>query len=226
VSLPVEAAPPDLIELGRIVSAYGIKGWVKIQPHSAQANVLLGTSVWWLKAPVPSGKQGAFSRHGSGAASAVTVKAGPGAQTRLLQGSSYRVQDSRFHADSVVAQLESVADRNQAEALKGYTVWAPRSAFPAPDEDEYYWVDLLGCRLYGEQGSETVLLGEIIEVIDNGAHGVLRVVRACETEGGVLEHLLNEKGRAQEVLVPFVQAHVHTVDLQNKSLYSNWPADW
>jgi 16S rRNA processing protein RimM len=204
VTQSAEAAPHDLVELGRIVSAYGVKGWVKIQPHSAHADVLLGTSVWWLKAPVPSGKLGAFSH----------------------QGKSYRVQSSRFHTDSVVAQLDSVSDRNLAEALKGYTVWAPRSSFPAADDDEYYWIDLIGCRLYGEQGSETVLLGEIIEVIDNGAHGVLRVARACETEGGVLERLMNEKGRAQEVLVPFVQAHVHTVDLQNKSLYSNWPADW
>jgi|TARA_R110000850_G_scaffold276757_2_gene420075 16S rRNA processing protein RimM len=204
VTQSAEAAPHDLVELGRIVSAYGVKGWVKIQPHSAHADVLLDTSVWWLKAPVPPGKQGAFSQ----------------------QGTNYRVQSSRFHTDSVVAQLDSVSDRNQAEALKGYTVWAPRSAFPAADDDEYYWIDLIGCRLYGEQGSETVLLGEIIEVIDNGAHGVLRVARACETESGVLERLLNEKGRAQEVLVPFVQAHVHTVDLQNKSLYSNWPADW
>ena len=36
------AAPADLIELGRITAAYGIKGWVKVQPHSAQAEVLLG----------------------------------------------------------------------------------------------------------------------------------------------------------------------------------------
>lgn len=200
-----ETAPHDLVELGRIVSAYGVKGWVKIQPHSAQADVLLGTTVWWLQAPIPPGKQGAFSH---------------------LPFASHRVSASRFHAGSVVAQLESVVNRDQAEAMRGYTVWAPRSAFPEPDNDEYYWVDLVGCRLYGEQDAETLLLGEIVEVIDNGAHGVLRVVRAHETEGGVMQHLLNEKGRAQEVLVPFVQAHVHTVDLQNKRLYSNWPADW
>ncbi len=144
----------------------------------------------------------------------------------MPEGMMYRVQASRFHTDSVVAQLASVNDRDQAEAMKGYTVWAPRSAFPAPDDDEYYWIDLIGCRLYGEQDTETVLLGEILEVIDNGVHGVLRVARACETESGALERLLNEKGRPQEILVPFVQAHVYKVDLQNKSLYSNWPTDW
>jgi|TARA_R110000851_G_scaffold295568_1_gene450491 16S rRNA processing protein RimM len=215
-----EAAPHDLIELGRIVSAYGVKGWVKIQPHSAQADVLLSTSTWWLKAPVPRGKQGAFSRRAGGTGSVRN------AQDNMPEGMMYRVQASRFHTDSVVAQLESVNDRDQAEAMKGYTVWAPRSAFPAPDDDEYYWIDLIGCRLYGEQDTETVLLGEILEVIDNGVHGVLRVARACETESGALERLLNEKGRPQEVLVPFVQAHVYKVDLKNKSLYSNWPTDW
>ena len=211
-----EAAPRDLVELGRIVSAYGVKGWVKIQPHSAHADVLLGTSVWWLKAPVPPGKQGALSRPGHAVAKGKAI----------VSGTSCRVMASRFHAGSVVAQLEPVADRDQAEALKGFTVWAPRSAFPEPDDDEYYWVDLIGCRLYGEHDTQTVLLGEIVEVIDNGAHGVLRVARAREVPGGALEQMLNDKGRVQEVLVPFVQAHVYKVDLQNKSLYSNWPADW
>ncbi|MAK55715.1 MAG: 16S rRNA processing protein RimM [Pusillimonas sp.] len=223
---PAETVPHDLVELGRIVSAYGVKGWVKIQPHSAQADVLLGTTVWWLQAPVPPGKPGAFSRPGNAAANGVLVEGRPSAKVAITSGTSCRVKASRFHAGSVVAQLEPVTDRDLAEALKGYTVWAPRSAFPEPDDDEYYWVDLIGCRLYGEQNSQTVLLGEIIEVIDNGAHGVLRVARAREVQGGELERLTNDKGRVQEVLVPFVQAHVYKVDLQNKSLYSNWPADW
>jgi 16S rRNA processing protein RimM len=45
-------APDDLIELGRIISAYGVRGWVKIQPHSAQGTVLRAAPVWWLVAPV------------------------------------------------------------------------------------------------------------------------------------------------------------------------------
>ena len=57
-------APDDLIELGRIISAYGVRGWVKIQPHSAQGTVLRAAPVWWLVAPVaPLAKPGAPVPH-------------------------------------------------------------------------------------------------------------------------------------------------------------------
>ena len=45
-------------------------------------------------------------------------------------------------------------------------------------------------------------------------------------EQGSPTPLLDAKGRAVETLVPFVAAHVHTVDLENRRLDSNWPADF
>ncbi len=194
--------PDDLVELGRIVSAYGVKGWVKIQPHSARAEVLLKAKRWWLQAPVPPGNTGALSR--------------PFAAS---------VFAARPHSATVVAQLDIVPDRDRAEALKGHTVWVPRTEFPAADDDEYYWVDLIDCQLWGELDGEPALIGKVIEVIDNGAHAILRVARASLDEHGVLTPLLNEKGRSVDVLVPFVSAHVHTVDIANKRLDSNWPVE-
>ncbi|MBJ7264933.1 MAG: ribosome maturation factor RimM, partial [Burkholderiaceae bacterium] len=35
---PVAQTPQDLVDLGRVVSAYGIKGWIKLQPFSAHAD--------------------------------------------------------------------------------------------------------------------------------------------------------------------------------------------
>jgi 16S rRNA processing protein RimM len=43
------ATPPDLIELGAIRGAYGVKGWVRIVPHAAEAEVLRATRRWWLQ---------------------------------------------------------------------------------------------------------------------------------------------------------------------------------
>lgn len=110
--------------------------------------------------------------------------------------------------------------------MKGHTVWAPRSDFPSADDDEYYWVDLIGCQLFGELDGQPALIGKVIDVVDNGAHALLRVARATLDANGELVLMENEKGRAIEVLVPFVSAHVHTVDIANKRLDSNWPVEF
>jgi len=49
-SLPPEVAPPpgDLVELGVLRGAFGVKGWVRVQPYSSQATVLRAARRWWL----------------------------------------------------------------------------------------------------------------------------------------------------------------------------------
>ncbi|MNQ36567.1 Ribosome maturation factor RimM [compost metagenome] len=124
----------------------------------------------------------------------------------------------------MVAQLAGIADRDQAEAMRGYSVQAPRGSFPAPEEDEYYWVDLIGCALYTSANGEPALIGVVDEVLDNGAHAVLKVLRQKVGAEGP-EPILNAKGRPAEMLVPFVRAHIHAVDLAARRIDSDWPAD-
>ena len=124
-------APDDLIELGRIVSAYGVKGWVKVQPHSAQAEVLRAAPVWWLCSPAPPPVKG-------------TQVAAVVAAMR-----AYPVKQVRPQGASVVACLTGIDDRDIAEAMRGYTVHVSRKDFPAARTDEFYWVDLVGCMVFG-----------------------------------------------------------------------------
>jgi 16S rRNA processing protein RimM len=43
------AVPPaDLVELGVVHGAFGVRGWAHIEPHSPEAEVLRGTRRWWL----------------------------------------------------------------------------------------------------------------------------------------------------------------------------------
>jgi len=199
------AVPPDLVELGRITSAYGVKGWVKVQPHSAQAEVLRSVKQWWLVRPAPQ------------------VAAGAPAHVPTV----YAVAQARPQGSTVVAQLAGLSDRDQAEALRGCLVMAARSAFPKPDDDEYYWVDLIGCDLYSDADGAPHLLGRVAEVLDNGAHAVLRVARLrAAPAGGEPEVVLDAKGRPAEILVPFVRAHIHGVDLAARRIDSDWPAEY
>ncbi|MFY9136733.1 ribosome maturation factor RimM [Zwartia sp.] len=209
-----QLAPDDLVELGRIVSAYGVRGWVKIQPHSAQGLVLRAAPVWWLAPPVPP-------------ASHASPNSGLDATARSPKLRSHAVKQVRPQGSTVVADLEHVGDRDLAESMRGYTVYVSRQYFPKAQADEFYWVDLVNCYVY----SDARLVGIVAEVVDNGAHAILRVIRLTidgdqtPSEGHSPEPVLDVKGRPEEVLVPFVAAHVQHVDIVARRIETDWPLD-
>jgi len=77
--------------------------------------------------------------------------------------------------DGLAVTAVEVATREQAEALRNTTLHVPRAALPDPDEDEFYHVDLIGCRVEAPDGE---VLGEVAAVHDFGA-GDLLAVRAA-----------------------------------------------
>ncbi|WP_322994717.1 ribosome maturation factor RimM [Castellaniella sp.] len=196
--------PDDLVEVGRVTGAHGVRGWVKIQPYSPQAEALRHAPVWWLKAP--------DSLSGSGA---------------LWRQDGVQVTECRFGGQFLLAQLQGTADRDAAETLRGHSVWVPRAAFPAADDDEYYWIDLLGCDVYAQAADgRSVLLGQVAQVLDNGAHAVLQVHCGEYVSPDEFQARLDAKQRPVQVLVPFVAAHVLQVDMPNRRIDSNWPIEF
>ncbi len=214
-----QSAPDDLVELGRIVSAYGVRGWVKIQPHSAQGLVLRAAPVWWLAPP--------FSPASSPATSPATPSSGLANISTSLKLRAHAVKQVRPQGSTVVADLEHVGDRDLAESMRGYTVYVSRQYFPKAQADEFYWIDLVDCYVF----SEAQLVGVVTEVVDNGAHAILRVNRLTiegdqtPSEGHAPQPLLDVKGRPEEVLVPFVAAHVQHVDVAARRIETDWPLD-
>ena len=121
--------------------------------------------------------------------------------------------ESKLHNDEVVARLMGVSGRDAAEVLKGATVQIRRSHFPALDNDEFYWVDLIGLAVVNERGEH---LGVVGDLMDNGAHPILRVEQPV-AEG--------EKP-APELLIPFVDQFVKTVDQAARLITVDWEADY
>lgn len=151
--------PGDAIELGRIQEAWGIKGWVRIQPHSADTAALLTSSAWFLQPP-----EARFARGFSAFTGVVLAE----------------VAEIKAHADGIVARLAGLDDRTGAEALKGVRIHVPRSAFPVTPEGEYYWVDLIGLDVVNREG---VHLGRVRDLLPTGPHSVL-VMEYAETVDG------------------------------------------
>lgn len=117
------AWPGDLIQVGHILDAWGVKGWFKVQAYSNQADALFSAKRWFLKS------------------------AGPKSGQRTL-----KVLSMREHGEGLVANADGVVDRNGAEALRGFEVWISRADFPRAGDGEYYWVDLIGLDVVNREG--------------------------------------------------------------------------
>ncbi|MDH4059714.1 MAG: ribosome maturation factor RimM [Aquincola sp.] len=139
--------PADAIEVGRIAGAWGVKGWIKVQPFASDPQALFSSRRWFLRPP-----------EGPGAAVSVPP---------LLC-----ITDSRTHGSLIVAAAQEVADRAAADALRGARIFVSRASFPTASADEYYWVDLLGCDVVNRDGQP---LGRVSGLTDTGAHSVLHV---------------------------------------------------
>jgi len=113
-----------------------------------------------------------------------------------------------------VAQLVGVAGRDAAEALKGAAVQISRRHFPALQDSEFYWVDLIGLEVDNLHNER---IGVVDSMMDNGAHPILRIVVA--PVAGL------EKAQS-EILIPFVEQFVKTVDLTARKITVDWGLDY
>jgi len=85
---------------------------------------------------------------------------------------TYQVADGKLHGKTVVARLEEVTDRSQAESLIGSDVHILKSQLSAVEEGEYYWSDLIGMAV---ETAEGVRLGFVDSLLETGANDVLIV---------------------------------------------------
>lgn len=65
-----------------------------------------------------------------------------------------------------------ITSREQAMSMKGTQLFVPRSAFPEPEEDEFYYSDLVGLDVKSTDGKR---VGKIISVQDFGAGTMLEI---------------------------------------------------
>src|SRR5690606_33102986 len=72
----------------------------------------------------------------------------------------------------VVARAKEVADRDQAEALRGLKLFISRADLPPPEEDEFYLADLIGLAVETPEGEP---LGVVRSVQDFGAGDLLEI---------------------------------------------------
>jgi 16S rRNA processing protein RimM len=117
---------------------------------------------------------------------------------RSKAGTSHqvRIKHAANHCGKILLALDGFESIEQSTSLIGCELLLLREQLPAPDEDEYYWHDLLGLTVITTEGQT---LGTIAEILETGANDV---------------YLVKNIDTRREYLIPAVASVITSVNLQ------------
>jgi 16S rRNA processing protein RimM len=116
-------------------------------------------------------------------------------QHRHSRVQQHMLTEWRVGHKRVLVRLQGCEDLTAAEAFREHEVLIPRLWFPPLSAGEYYWFEIEGLAVYGNDGH---YLGSIVEIIYTGSNDVYVV-----------------RNGTQETLIPALRNVVHTIDLEH-----------
>ncbi len=125
------------------------------------------------------------------------------AETAFLKGKDgtlreYSVKSVSAHTGGFILGLDDFSDINQVLSLSGSELCLKLSQLPAPDENEYYWRDLIGLDVFTDQGVE---LGALVDIFETGSSDIYVV-----------------RGISKEYLIPAIADVIARVDIPGKKM--------
>ncbi len=114
--------------------------------------------------------------------------------------------DIQLQGDGMLVCFDKSHSRDDANKYVNKLIGVPREVLPTPDDDEHYWVDLLGVEVVNMDSEQ---LGVVHDVTWNGAHPILMVRSESEPD----------------LLIPLVSEFVHRIDTGSR-VHVNWVRDW
>ncbi|HVY13434.1 MAG TPA: ribosome maturation factor RimM [Alphaproteobacteria bacterium] len=122
-------------------------------------------------------------------------------------GASFTLRMRGVKGQVVVAALEGVAGRGEAEKLRGRKLYVPRARLPKVEKGRFYVEDLKGMAAVDESGRQ---VARVTDVQNFGAGDIL----AMETPEG------------REYLLPFKPPYAGAPDMEKRQVVVSIPADF
>ncbi len=116
-------------------------------------------------------------------------------------GRQFAVTLLRPVAGGFGARVTGVTSKEQADGLRGVSLFADRAKMPKLPDDEFYYADLIGLEAFDTGG---ISLGRVTNVENHGAGDILEI-------------------GARGLLIPFTRAAVPTVDMATGRLIVDIP---
>jgi len=179
-STPMERGREGYLDIGRIIGLHGVRGKVKVA---------------------------AFSGDPSGVLAAKTLRISGGRGTAPGAIGEYEVVTAQRAGGCAVFALSGIDTVEAAEPLVKAVVSVRADALPSLPEDEFYWIDAVGCLVVDESGAP---LGEVVAVEPGAAYDFLVVRRP----GG------------EDAYLPVVEAFLRKVDTAARRVVASPPEGW
>ena len=161
----------NLILVGQVGGAFGVRGEVKITAFTGEAMALVAYS---------------------------PLLRSDGSVGLTLTG-------ARPDKKGVVARAKEITTKEQADALRGTSLYVARDRLPTLPDDEFYHADLIGLSAFDTGGE---LIGKVTAIYNHGAGDIVEI--------SPIRH-------KSALLLPFTTAIVPNVDLAAGRIVVNLP---
>jgi 16S rRNA processing protein RimM len=118
---------------------------------------------------------------------------------------SYTATLTRPVANGLGARLSGVQTKEQADALRGTSLFVARDKLPATGDDEFYYADLIGLDVHDTGGAP---VGKLHAIHNHGAGDLLEILGP---------------GMKTALLLPFTRGAVPTIDLAARRVIIDLP---
>lgn len=168
------------IIVGKLAGLFGVQGWFKVISHTRPKDSIKKYKAWQIR---PSGS------------------------AENMSWQNKQVVSLKPQGKGLVAKLEGIADRTDAEKYVGWEIAIHEQQLANLQKNEYYWRDLIGLRVINHEQQD---FGVVDHLIETGANDVLVV-----------------KGQKEERLIPYViDQYVKDIDLEAGIIHVEWDADF
>ena len=159
----------DWIAVGKVAKSHGLKGEMKLRPTVPDPEIIRNLS------RVRLGTEGKE----------------PGERI-------YESFGIRGHFSKLILKLPGVDSVESAKALTGQIVFSARKDFPELPKGEYYWFEIIGLKVFDEEGQ---CFGEVDEILNAGGSEI---------------YVVRDENR--EIMLPAVKDIIKIVDPEQAKL--------
>lgn len=196
----------NLIDVGRIAGAFGVKGWLKVMSDTEPADNIVNYSPWWLKTP-----------HGVKPFKLLEYKHGSNGLLVRLEGVDGRDQAAEYRMTKIAI------DQSQLVALHaGDYYWHQLIGLNVVSEYKGQRAYFGRVKEMLETGANDVLVVDPAEREDSEGHHHKEKPESIDPQSVPMVQI-----QSKQRLIPYVpDTYVLSIDLQRGEMVVNWDPDF